>query len=799
MLFSDIRYALRGLRKSPAFTFAAVATLALGIGANTAIFSVVNAEMLRLVPYPDPGRLVWVAERNDKLHLATWSASLLNYLSWKEQSQSFDQLGAIGYTVYNLTGQGDPELVTGCTLTPSIFPLLGIQPTRGRAFQEREDQPGSPAVAMIGENLWKRRFAADPAVIGRTIQLNDVPTMIVGVAPASLALVAAGDIWTPQTVDRAQEIRLNHRLSAVGRLKRGVSVPQAQAEMDLVSRNVGQQYPEVRDWGTRLVTFDRWLAPDELRSTLWMLMGAVVLVLLIACANVANLLLARGTSRRREVAIRMAMGANRGRLLRQFLTESAVLSSLGGAAGCLGALWLLSALHAALPEGVLPVPRIEIDATVMLFALGVTFVTGLVFGIAPAWGAATTELSSVLKQTGRSSVGAGRHLLRRGLAAAELALAVMLLVGAGLLVQSFLRLQKVRTGFQEQNLLTFHVALPATQFGSADRAWAFWRRMLDSFATLPGIRAAGISSGIPFGNGVYGQTPVTTVGKTALPPDMSLPADWRVVSPGYFRAMGIPLLSGRDLTDHDGANAPQVAIVTRETAQQLWGEDDPLGRMVHIVGSGKDFTVVGVVGSSLNTTLNRGLVPAMYFSAAARLSLSMDVVVRTEGEPQAALTAVRQRLRDLDAELPITYVHTMEEWIAISAAQPRLNAILLAGFSGAALLIAAIGVYGVLSYSVSQRTREIGLRMALGARRENVLTLIVREGMAVALIGIVAGLLGALALSRALTSLVYGIPVRDPTTFGSAALLLVLIAAASCYMPARRASMVDPMVALREE
>jgi putative ABC transport system permease protein len=630
-----------------------------------------------------------------------------------------------------------------------------------------------------------------------------VDCTVVGIAPAALTFMTGGEIWTPLTIDPGREMRLNHAIFVIGRLRPGVSVQQARAEMDTVARRVGAQYPEVKDWGIALVTFDRVFVADQLRTALLVLLCAVVCVLLIACANIANLLLARAASRQKEIAVRQAMGASRGRLLHQLLAESLLLAAIGGAAGLAGAVWAVRAINHALPPNLLPVPDVGIDVTVLGFALAATAATGLLCGIAPAWHAAHADLNAMLKQTARSSTGGARKL-RSGLAAAELALATMLLIGAGLLVQSLLHLQRARLGFEPGGLLTFQLAPPPAKYSTPEKNAAFYQRLVESLQTLPGVRSAAISSGIPLGAGNYTTSPVNTVGPSVLPPDTALPIDWRIVSPGFFRTLGIPLLRGRAFTDADtspangSAGDPSVIIVSQETARKFWGDGDPVGRVIRRVADSKPLTVVGVVGDVRSRVLNVEQ-PTLYYPSATRVWPLMDVVVRTEGAPESVLSAVRQNVRGLDPELPLATVRTMDEWVSSTAAQPRVNAVLLAVFAGTALLIAAIGIYGVLAYSVNQRMREIGLRMALGAPRGRVVRLVIREGMTVGLIGIGAGLVGAVALSQTLASLVFAVPVRDPATFGVVALVLAVVALAACSVPARRASRVDPMVALREE
>jgi putative ABC transport system permease protein len=794
VLLNDLRYAIRTLRKTPLFTLAVVLTVAIGIGANTAIFSVVNTVMLRPLPYEQPDRLVWVAERNDKLNLPTFAASVLNYLSWKEQVKSLEGMGAFGFANFVLTGQGEPEQFTGGRITPSLFPVLGIRPVLGRSFDESEERPGNGNVVMIGEALWKRRFGSDSSIVGRSLTLNGVSHTVVGVAPAGFSLLSNGDMWTPLTIDPGREIRVNHVILAVGRLRAGVTLEQAQAEMDVVARQVSQQYPEMKEWTIQLVTFYNWFVSAQLRTALVVLLCAVGCVLLIVSANVANLLLARATFRQKEIAVRTALGASRGRLVKQFLAESLVLAAIGGGGGLLLAMWAVTIINAALPPNLLPVPTVDVDRTVLSFALALTAATGLLFGLAPAWHAVKTDLNEMLKQATRGSSGA-RPRLRNGLAAAELALATILLIGAGLLMQSLVRLQHVTLGFEPDRLLTFQIALPRSQY-PPDKGTAFYRTLLESLRGTPGVRGAAASSGIPFGAGNYTTTPIATTGQSVLPPDTAIATDWRIVTPGFFRTMNIPLVRGREFVDSDVALGQNV-IVSQATARRFWGDADPIGRSLHRQGDSRNYTVVGVVGDVRHTTLSQES-PALYYAMVGVWPV-MDVVVRTAGEPESILSAVRQRVRAIDPALAISTVRTMDEWVANNAAQPRLNAMLLATFAGAAMLVAAIGIYGVIAYSVNQRTREIGVRIALGAPRARVLRLVVGEGMLVGGLGIGTGLAGALALSRVLASLVFDVPVRDPLTYASVAAGLAVVALAACAIPARKASRVDPIVALRAE
>ena len=798
MLLADLRYAVRTLRKSPVFTTAAVLTMTLTIGANTAIFSVVNAVLIRPLPFTAPGRLMQVAEKNDRLNIANFAASILNYLSWKEQNRSFQDLGAIGAGFYTLTGRGDPEQINGATITPSLLPILGIRPVVGRGFRDGDDRPGAPPVALISEALWRRRFAGERGAIGANMTLNGLSYSVVGIAPAGLVFLTGGDIWTPLTLDPAREIRLNHTITVIGRLRDGVTPAQAQTEMDAVASRVGAQYPEVREWGIHLLDFAGTIVPASLRTALLVLLGAVGFVLLIACANLANLLLARASSRQKEIAVRTALGAGRSRLLSQFLTESLLLSVVGGVAGLLTALWSIQLMNRSLPQGLLPVAEVTIDSSVLFFALAVTLLTGLLFGLAPAWHATRADLNAVLKQGGRSSIGGQRFLVRHALVAGELALATILLVGAGLLMQSLLRLQQMQVGFHPEGILTFQLAPPAARYSGQVKRWALFSDVLQSLRAIPGVKGAAMSSGIPMGQGNFTRSPFLPTGASILPEGTSVPIDWRIASPGFFKLMGIPLLSGRDFTEQDTTSATDVIVVSRAAARKFWGDENPIGKMIHRPTQTSSYTVVGVVGDVHNNSLSQEF-PCLYFSAATRLAPLMDIVVRTQGRPDSALSGARAAIHRIDPELPVSNVRTVEEYVYNNAAQPRLNAALLGVFAGVALLIAAIGVYGVLAYAVNQRTREIGLRMALGAQQSGVLFWVAGRGMLVALAGIGVGLAGAYALSRLLATLLFGIQPRDPVTFAVVAALLSAVALAACLVPARRASRVDPIVALREE
>ncbi|MGH9496770.1 MAG: ABC transporter permease [Candidatus Sulfotelmatobacter sp.] len=804
-LWADIRYAFRVMKRTPLFTGTVVLTVALAIAANATIFTIVNAVMIRSLPFRQPDRIMQVAEKNDKLNLPTFASSLLNFLSWREQTQSFEELAGVGFATFTVTGGGEPEQLSGNKISPALARVLGVGPLLGRDFMESEEKPGGAAVAIIGEGLWKRRFASDRNIIGQTITLDSQPTTIVGVAPASLKLITGGDISVPLTIDPSKELRLNHTIVTFGRLKPGVTPHQAQAEMDTISARVGQQFPQVRYWGIHLIgMFDTFVSPD-LKTGLLVLLVAVVFVLLIACANIANLLLARAATRQKEMAVRTAIGATRGRLIRQLLVESIVLALTGGIAGLAGAFIAVRFLTRSLPAGTLPIPDVGVDTNVLWFCFALTVATGILFGLAPALRIAKVKTNETLKETGRGGTGGIRSWLRDTLAAGEIALAAVLLIGAGLLIQSLANLQRVRLGFDPHGLMTFQLAPPVPQYPLADKGPQLFHTLVDDLRAIPGVRNAAVCSGIPFGAGNQTRHPMITTDTSVLPPGTQVPIDWRSISNSYFETMRIPLLRGRAFTDADTRTSQLVMIVSESTAKKFFGDADPLGKALRPSAKPEiAFTIVGVVGDVRDQALNIET-PSLYYAIPQRGSWPlMDIVVATagsseSGSPESLLPSIRKKVHELDPSLALANVNTMDQWLSNSAAQPRLNTELLAVFAIGALLIAAIGIYGVLAYSVNQRTREIGLRMALGATPGNVLRLIVGEGMKVVAIGVVIGLAGGLALGRAVSSLVFGVPVRDPLTFIAVAVILAAIALAACAIPARRAARVDPMVALRYE
>ena len=801
-MLATLRYSFRVLLRAPLFSATIILTIAVAIAANTTIFSVVNAVLLRSLPFKAPGSLVQVAEKNDKLNLPVFTASVPNFVSWRQESRSFAAIGGIAFNNYTLTGDGgEPEQLTGNRLSPSVIPVLGVSPVVGRAFTPEEEKPGAVPVAMIGEGLWKRRFGADRGIVGRVLTLNAIPTTIIGVAPAALNMFSGADVYTPLVVDLSKELRLNHQTFVVGRLRDGLTLAQAQQEMNAVSRHVGQQYPEVKDWGTNLISFRDTFVSSQLRTGLVVLSFAVGLVLLIACANVANLLLARGVARKAELAIRTAMGAERARLVRQLFAESALMAAIGGGIGLGAAALAVMAINKLLPPNTLPVSTVSIDASVLAFSAGLTILTGMLFGLAPAMRSASVNLNDVLKEAGRGSSGVLGRRLRNSLAAGQLALATILLVGASQLIQSLRNLERVKTGFDPSHLATFELSPPQSRYAldSTRGASLLYADLLDRLRAIPGVTDAAISSGIPFGAGSYTTHPMLTDGRSVLPAGTLVPIDWRIVSPGFFKALRIPVLRGRNFTDADDGRSQKVIIVSQATAKKFWGDEDPIGRTLTRSADRKTaFTVIGVVGDTRNASLNQET-PTMYYPSAMRVWPLMDVVVRSNAPMSEIMPQIRQKIRERDAELALANVRAMDEWVSNSAAQPRLNSELLGTFAGFALFTAILGIYGVLAYSVSRRLKEIGLRMAIGATPSRVLGLIVGEGMTIALTGVGLGIVGGLALGRSLSSLVYGVTSHDPVTFVAVPVVLTVVALAACVVPASRAARLDPIVVLRSD
>jgi putative ABC transport system permease protein len=805
--WNDVRFALRSLRRTPATVAAALVALALGIGANSAIFSVVDGVLLEPLPYPAPDRLLLAFESNPALGLPTFHVAGLDFLDWRAQSRSFSALAAIETARVNWTGREQPEMLQAGRVSSDFWRVVGAPRMPGgmlgRAFTAAEDRPGSRHVAVLGDGLWRRRFGADPGAVGRSMTLDGEVYTIVGVAPRDLDFPNHRDVYLPLALDPAKADRGAHAYLALGRLAPGVSIGRAQSEMSGLAARLARQFPATNEnWGVRLVPLAENLV-GAIRPALLVLAAAVAAVLLIACLNVANLLLVRMAARDREPAVRAALGAGRGRLVRQVLTESALLSLGGGLLGLLLAAWGVRALVALGGDKIPRAGAIGVDWKVVAFTLAVALLTGLACGLIPALQSSGSHLQEALKEGGRAVAGGARgRFARQALVLAEVAIALVLLVAAGLLIKSFARLHAVDPGFRTQGVLTLDVAPPELKYKGDARLLAFYRELLARLERLPGVDHAGSVYPLPMGSD--GMVLIYAAGDRPFPRLQDAPsATVRWVSPGYFQALGVPLDKGRVFTAQDTERTVPVAVINRRLARKLWPGGDALDKRLALGDPRqKDaqwMTVVGVVGDVRQQSLGKDPGDEIYTAQLQAPLATATLVVHTPGDPRALAGPVRQAVAALDRDLPIAQVRTMEDVVAASLAPNRFDAVLLGLFAGLALALAAVGVYGVVSYTVSQRTHEIGIRMALGAQGEDVLGLVLGQGMALVGLGLALGLAAALAATRELASLVYGVSTRDPWTFASVAAALAAVALAANLLPARRATRVDPLVALRQE
>jgi len=804
-MWRDLRYAIRMLGQSPGFTGAAVVALALGIGATTAIFSVVNAVLLRPLPYPDPGRLVLVKEHNQGVPVGT--TSFATYADWEARGQTLERVAAIRSWYPTLTGQGEPERLQAMRVSASFFGLLGVAPQLGRDFLETEDRPDAWRAIVLSQGLWRRRFGGDPQVIGRRVALSGESFTVVGVMPAEFeeALSAnfyePAELWAPLGYGAAlpYACRTCRHLRVVARLKPGVTLEQAGAEVDAITRGLAREHPQdYAGAGATLLPLQEQFV-SSIRPALYLMLGAVGVVLLVACANLANLLLARAARRRREMAVRAALGAGRARLLRQLLTESLLLAVVGAGGGLLLVVWGLDALVALAPSDLPSVVGAQLDTRVLLFTLGLTVLTGLVFGLAPALHASRVDLQSALRDEGRGTTGGGPGRLRGLLVSGELALSLVLLIGAGLLVRSFVRLSQVSPGFDARGLLTMQVSALGPRYEDEARVRAFYEEVLRRVAGLPGVESAAMVSNLPLG-GNRDQAGLHVEGRP-LANAAEAPSPERYgVSPDYLRAMRIPLRRGRILSERDGPDAPRVALIGESVARRVFAGEDPLGKSIRLGGPDSPTrTIVGVVGDVSHDGLEVAPDLQIYVPHAQWSVPYMQLVIRAAGDPAALAGAVRRELWAVDPDQPVYRVATMEQLISATVARRRFLTLLLNLFAGVALVMATIGTYGLISYTVAQRAPEFGLRVALGAQPGDIYRLVLRQGARLALAGVGAGLAIALALARVLASLLYGVSATDPLIFGAISLLLLSVALIASYVPARRAAKVDPVVALRQE
>lgn len=818
-LWHDLVYGARMLLKNPGFTIVAVLSLAIGIGANSAIFSVTNALLLRPLPYGDAERLVILWNRSPGLNVAQDWFSPGQYLDVKTQNRVFDETAMTIGASFNLTGQGTPERIDGARVSASLFPLLGARSKFGRVFLPEDDEPGKPLTVILSNGFWQRYFGSDPGAIGKTLTLNGNSFNIIGVMPAEFSLdnevmpavnaIQKADVLLPLPMSETDRTTRDHEdYNIFARLRPGITAAQAQAEMDVIAERMKQQYPEnyPPDGGLTISVVPLLeQVVGDIRPALYVLMGAVGFVLLIACANVANLLLSRAAARQKEIAIRTAIGASRLRILRQLLTESVLLALMGGLCGLVIALLAVKVLRVYGPENIPRLDEVSVNGRVLAFTFFISLLTGIIFGLAPALRISRVDLNEVLKEGGRSSTGGGafglgHHQFRKLLIIAEVALSLILLVGAGLLVRSYQRLGDANPGFDPRNVLAMRLALPVSKYGTPDSTINFYQRASERIKALPGVESVGTTYSLPMSTVAFAWEPITVEGYVSKTAQDSIISNTRIVSPGYFRAMRIPLLKGRYFDEHDRKDEPEVVMVNEAMAARFWPNEDPLGKRLRQRGKTDSWrTVVGVVSDTKQYSAEKEPPITVYYPHEQYVAKSMYLLVRTTSDPARMAAAVTVEIQMVDPDLPVFDVNTMEQRLYDSRARQRFSMLLLGIFAAFALTLAAIGIYGVMTYWVNQRTHEIGIRMALGAQPGNILRLVIGQALILVSCGLAIGLAGAFALTRVMSSLLFGISATDRLTFLMVSLLLGGIALLASYVPARRAAKVDPMVALRYE
>jgi putative ABC transport system permease protein len=796
-LAQDLRYALRTLRRNPGFAAVAVLTLALGIGANTAIFSAVNALLLNPYPFPQPDRIMFVDARHASGKNS--GAGYRDFLDWQEQNSVFDEMAIVARPgTYTLTGQGEPQRIIGGGTTAGFLRVLGVQPILGRFFTAEEDKPGAAPVAVLSYAAWQRRFAGSVDVLRRTMTLDGEPFTIIGVLPSRFALpgIPTCEFFTALRESPSQG-RMQHQYIVIARLKPGITLERAQGDMTTIARRLEQAFPETNiGWGVVVMPIQQALA-EETKTPMVALFSAVLFVLLLACANVAALQLARASGRAKEMASRASLGASRRRIARQMLTESVALALAGGGLGLVFARWLMNVLVAAAPSDFALDATLRIDPQVLVFTLVISVFTGVVFGVVPAWYGSKTDLNAAIKGDANAWSGArSRNRFLSCLIAGEVALSLVLLVGAGLLVKDLLFVLDLETGLRVEHVLTFALDPPYAKYSSPQRSTAFYEELLTSLRRAPGVEAAAAVGTLPMTGG-YSGGPFEIEGRPKPADWMDADAQYNTSTPGYFPAMGIPLLRGRDFDERDTASALSVAIVNDTFARQFFPHEDPLGHRIKVDANWQ--TIIGVVGSVKHQKPMNAPVPMIYSPHAQSPWPYMWVTVRATGDPAKLAATARAEVRAIDPDIPILKLRTMRQVVADSLSEPRLLASFLAGFAGFALALACVGIYGIIAYSVTQRMHEMGVRVALGASRSDVLALVLRKGAWLAGVGMLVGIPAALAISRLMSSLLYGISPRDLTVFAGVPVLLVMVALAASYIPARRAAKVDPTVALRYE
>ena len=800
-LWQDLRYGTRSLRKNPGFTAIAVITLALGIGANTAIFSVVNGVLLRPLPYPEPDRLAMVCRISLQDAQGRTPLCAADFLDWQSQNQVFESVAAFSSNQFSYTGGESPEQVEGAWVTSDFFSTLGVQPALGRGFLAGEDQASAPRTVVISDGFWRRYLGSIPNVIDQQITLNARAFTIIGVMPPGFRFPEKdSELWAAERLPPTR--RGPYYMWGIGRLNRGMTLDRAQSEMDVIARRVQDQIKSPnRDWTWTSVSLAERIV-GKIRPALLVLMAAVFFVLLIACANIANLLLARATAREREMAVRIALGASRPRLLRQLLTESLLLAAVGAIAGLPLAIWGVRLLIALSPRDFPRLHEISIDARVLGITALVAVVCGLIFGLAPALQSSRLNLNEALKEGGRGADGSSRRRLRSALVVTEIAFSLMLLVGAGLMIKSFMKLQNVSPGFKPDHILTMHLSLPRARYDTKEKINNYNQQLIERVTAVGGVEAVGLSISIP-PDRLDVSDSFSIEGKPwpAGSTEPFVPVVF--ISPEYFTALGVPVIRGRSFNETDKEGSPLVVIINQTLAERYFAHEDPIGRRFKTGGADRPANpwteIVGVVGDVKYSGLEAQSEPAYYMPLTQNMWGSSYLVLRTQTDPGSLFPAIRQQIWELDKDIPIANLSTMDRLIAESVAVPRFRTFLLGVFGALALVLASVGTYGVISYSVTKRTHEIGIRMALGARGRDAMMLVIRQGVAVALVGVLIGLGGALALTRVMESLLFEVSTTDFSTFAGVAALLILVAVLACWIPARRASRVDPMSALRCE
>ena len=800
-VIGDVRFAARMLFRAPAFSLLAVLTFAIGIGINTAVFNVVNGVLLRPLPYPDADRITMLWMDNRRQGIKEDITSYPNFIDWRDQNTSYAHVAAYTPSAFSLTGSGEPERLLGASVTANFFDVLQVPPALGRLFTAANETPGQDTVVVIAHGFWQRRFGGAPDVLGRTLTLSGRNYEIIGVMPPSLRWPEDAELWRPLApVQQQREARGAFWLPVIGRLKPGVSVEQAQTEMNEIGRRLEEQFPSNRGFGVYVVTLQEQLV-GNIQRALFVLLAAVGFVLLIACANLANLMLGRTAARRKEIAIRTALGAARGRIVGQIVTETFVLAVLGAAIGIGLAYW---ATRFFITLGGDSIPRqdaIQMDGGVLVFALVLAVVSAVLAGLVPALQASRRKIVDHLREGARAGTGGAGRRTRNALVAAEVALAIVLLTGAGLLIRTLWTMQQTERGFDPSNVAMMTVSPPAATYKDGAAVRSFYLRLLERIRAVPGVTSAASGTGVlqPL---VTSSAVFSIEGKPLPPPEERVEYPIESVSPGYFETVGMRIVRGRGFTDADHAEAPPAVVINETLARDAWPGQDPVGRRLRFGDESSQapwMTVVGVIRDAHRADVTRTIRPEVYLCSVQQVSRTQTLLIRTAGDPTSVVSMVRRELQALDPQLPIFNVTTLEDELADTMNQPRFQAVLLAGFAGIALLLATIGIYGVTSHAVSQRTQEVGIRMAMGAARRDVMRMILLQHLRPAIIGLVAGVVGAVALSRFLQSLLFGVSATDPATFVLVSIALLSVAAAACFVPARRATRVDPLVALRSE